>query len=123
MTSSAFASSASARRPHGVDAWYAGELGEGMILDDQKKRPEEIGKETAPKNDDQDREVLPKIQAMMRNELNACYLGDGFACSEPVGEAALMMPAKMATARPLPKEKSRSPASARSSLKISCSFE
>src|SRR5580704_17413252 len=40
-------------RAHGVDAWRSRELGEGMILYDQKKRPQEIGEEAAPENDDQ----------------------------------------------------------------------
>src|SRR5258708_38278787 len=58
-----------------------------MIFYDQKKRPQEIGEEAAPENDDQYGEVLPKIETMLREELNACYLGDGFTCGEPVGEA------------------------------------
>ncbi len=47
----------------------------------------------------------------------------GLPASRPKAKKVLIMPAKMATAMPLPKEKSVSPASAFSSGVISCSLE
>ena len=80
-------------------------------------------KKAAPENDDQDGKVLPQIEPMLRKELDARDLGDGFAGGEPVGETGAHDAGEDGHGQPLPKEKSRSPASARSSLEISCSFE
>ena len=53
----------------------------------RKRDHRKLVTEAAPENDDQDGKILPKIEAMLCNEPDTCYLRNGFACSEPVGEA------------------------------------
>ena len=65
----------------------------------------EVGEEASPEYDDQHRKVLPEVEAVLASELSLWRcLAMGLPAARPKAKKALMMPAKMATAIPLPKE-------------------
>ncbi len=73
---------------HGVVAGLAGELLYGAVLEDEDRRPDEVGEEASPEDDDEDGEVLPEVEAVVGEELALGDVADGFACIEAEGEKA-----------------------------------
>ena len=75
-------------RTHGVRAGFAEELLCGAVLDDQDDGPDEVGEEASPEDDDEDGEILPKVEAVVGEELSFSESADGFASVEAEGEEA-----------------------------------
>ena len=73
---------------HGVVAGFAGELFDGVVLEDEDGGPDEVGEEASPEDDDEDGEILPEVEAVVGEELGFGEGADGFAGVETEGEEA-----------------------------------
>lgn len=71
---------------HGVEAGFADELADGAIFEDENGRPDEVGDESTPEDDDEDGEILPEVEAVVGEELGLGDGGDGCAGFEAEGE-------------------------------------
>lgn len=76
------------RGAHGVGPGCTKELLDGAVFNDEDGRPDEIGEESSPENDDEDGKILPEIEAVVGEELGFGYVADGFAGREAKGEEA-----------------------------------
>ena len=54
---------------HGVEAGLTDELADGAVLEDEDGRPDEVGDEASPEHDDEDGEILPKVETACGEEL------------------------------------------------------
>ena len=54
---------------HGVEAGFSNELADGSILKDEDGGPDEVGDESSPEDDDEDREILPEVESAGGEEL------------------------------------------------------
>ena len=51
-------------------------------------RPDEVGEEASPEDDDEHREVLPQVETVVGEEFDLGEVADGLACGQSEGEEA-----------------------------------
>ena len=71
---------------HGVEAGLSGELPDGAVLEDEDGRPDEVGDEASPEDDDEHGQVLPEIGFARGDELRFGDVADRLAGGQAEGE-------------------------------------